>query len=180
MNLAEEVLRLKKIVNDLEKKKSIEDIILKSEFVVLGFFGLADGNANLSKSFDDSIFNSKKVLIKSLRIVPYYSANSIDMLFSDGTSETIVAGTRINRVFDSYTGAVASYLRLLINSKSEIFKTTSAAVVNLLPSDFEMDNIYALYEQVSTMNILCYFEDSGADNSPTNPNVKVYIECYIF
>lgn len=182
MNLAEKIIQLEKAVTDLQSKRSLEDIILKSRFNVLGFYGNANGTA-LTKSFDDGVFKNKSLLIKSLRIIPYYSAASEDISLDDGvtvTSETIPLDTRINRVFDSYIGASASYLRLLINGSPVIFNVDSSGAVDLLPSDFMMDNIYSHHNMVSLLSIDCYFENLALVAGVTIPDVKVYLECYIY
>lgn len=178
-----QVNSLTKKVDELEKKKSIEDIILKSKFVLLGFNGNADGTTLLTKNFDNSIILSKNLLLKSLRIIPYYGAATVDIDLTDGitnTTETIAMNVRVNRVLDSYTGAVASFMQLFIDSKNEIFNVSNTST-DLLPPDFEMDNIYALYKNIGNIDIACYFEiNDPAGSTPAIPNVKVYLECYIF
>jgi hypothetical protein len=169
---------------DFQFKKSLDEIILNSKYVVLGFQGIADGATLLTKSFADQTIRSKNLLLKSLRIIPYYSADTVDIELTDGvttTTETIGTGIRVNRILDSYTGAVASFLRLLIDSKNEIFNVSNTGNVDLLPPDFEFDNAYALYKSIQNIDMVCYFEvNDPAGSTPINPYVKIYLECYLF
>ena len=181
MNLAEKITELEKKLIDLEKRSfsKLEDIILKADFKILCFYGLADGNANLTHAFDDTLIQNKTILIKAVKIFPYYKDATVDVEFSDGTTETIAAGVRVNRVFDTYSGAAAARFDLLVNSAPVIFN--QGTNFNLLPSDYEFDNAYKLIKNVNTIDVNCYFEQADpSDSATTNPNVKVYLECYLY
>ena len=173
-----EIQSLKKRIVNLERN-NLDDIVLNSEFNVLGFYGQANG-AVLTKTFDDSVFRNKNVLLKGLKVVPYYNINSVDLNFSDGTTETIPLDTRINRIFDSYAGATASFIRFLVNGAAKIFNVDNTGAVDRLPSDYEIDNVFVLYKNVTQMNIECFFENLSLGVGTTNPLVKIYIQCYTF
>lgn len=176
--MLDKIQSLEKKINSLERN-SLDRIILKSRFNVLGFFGQANG-AVLTKAFDDGVFRNKNILLKGLKIVPYYSDDSMDLNFSDGTTEEILEDVRINRIFDSYAGATSSYLRLLVNGGNKIFNVANNGTVDRLPSDYEIDSVYALFENVTQLNIDCFFENMSLGVGVTNPYVKIYLQCYVY
>lgn len=182
INLAEKVSQLEKKITDLEKKSSsrLEEIILNSNFKVLCFYGPADGTNNLLHAFDDSIFLNRSMLIKALKIFPYYQFATNDIEFSDGTVENMAADLRVQRVIDTYQGATAAFFNLLVNRAPIIFNQGSV-MVNLLPSDYEFDNGYELIENINSIDINAFFEQADpSGGGVTNPLLKVYLECYIF
>ncbi|HES60270.1 MAG TPA: hypothetical protein ENO18_07550 [Caldithrix sp.] len=186
-NLAElqrEVEDLKKQVSSIEKKNSIEDIILKSSFWILPFSGLS--NTALTARFNTSLYFSKNVLIKSFKLVPYYLTDSEDIRFSDGTTETIPANVRANRVFDPYTntlGGISHYATILINGKPVIINVDDANQAGVIPPDYECDNIYSLHKNVTSIGIRYHNQlitDLTAPGTTGTFNLKAFLECYIF
>lgn len=169
--------------NELGRNPKLDEIIINSEFKVLGFGGEADGATPLVQGFDPNIISNKSVLIKGIQIVPYMDAAAVDFIFSDGTTETIPAGLRINRLFDAFSdagGVVVHTMRFLLNGSSVIFSTPNFR--GCPPPDFQIDNIYYLFkEKLQTMEFIYGAENSSDLAGLSVPVfVKVYVECYLF
>jgi len=181
-NLAEiqyEVGMLKKQVNELQKKSTLEDIILNGQYVVLAWQGEANG-ANLTQMFLNSIIVDKKLLIKSFRIIPYALVES-DVFFNRTSVEhfTVPVDARLINVIDLFTDAAR--INVNINGGgAPIFPTISNAA---FPLDLFVDNIYyhcktpiTKIEVQITGQILINLDVA----TPDAPNVKVIMECYLF
>lgn len=181
---------LQKELSDLKRKTSLEDIILNSEYKILAFQGNANGTA-LNHCFDDSIFKNKRMLIKGLQFFPYYVNDSIDISLSDGvttTQETIPAGGRMNRVLDIFTNFSlgAHFCSFVINGQANILNTITTGVSEpgAIPPDFSVDNIFYLVKSIVTsIDIILnteVFETLITPGTAMTPNIKAYLECYVF
>jgi hypothetical protein len=102
--------QIKKEVSDQVEKKLTDkldlfNLPLKSQYKMLLFSGRADGT-DLVPGFDFQIINNKKVVIKSIKIVPYYFGIGVDISLDDGAgtviNENTYANQRINRLFDDF------------------------------------------------------------------------------
>lgn len=187
---------LKEFINQLFARKEAQTIIKTfdmlnlpfiSKFKVFQFSGLADNN-NLTPNFNLVDIQSRYLVIKAIKIVPYYANNSIDLFLTDGVttnSETIPANLRINRLFDVYDYGVQ--LSVIINgSRIDMFPTEVAIVPPAadgnVPMDLDLDNIYYKFpEKISSFDIaldgrIC--EDIEG-NAQAVPNVKVFVQCYL-
>ena len=167
-------------MNDLSK---IEDIILRSEYKILAFAGESDGTS-LTAMFDASLFENKKMILKSIQFIPYYVANSEDVRYSDGTTETILASMRINRVFDWYGNpAVDTYRSYIAINDRPIISINNANQQGSLPIDFKVDNIYYLVPN-TVKDITIQNEAESVNNISTGgrsrANLKCFLEVYLF
>jgi hypothetical protein len=143
--------------DELGKVSSIEDIILKSNFYILPFSGETNGITftftDLTQNFDFSLLRNRKLLIKNFQVIPYVISTSaagvIDILFSDGTRETLPAGMRITKIPEAFGDLLG--LRLIINGGPiDIFQASNSH----LPLDFELDNIFKLINKpVTDLNL---------------------------
>lgn len=188
INLAEKIGMLEKRISELETRSysKLEDIILNSTFRVLPFFGQADGT-NLTHQFSDSFFINKSILIKTIKFIPYYSSDAIDISFSDGTTETIPDSFRVERVFDPSSGGgvfIAPHsVNILINGSPAILSVDPTNDPGCIPPDYVLDNIYYLKKDVQSIDVNIIQEvlsDFTAPGTTITPNIKVFIECYIF
>ena len=178
--LAEKILDLEKQVTDLKSKKSIEDIILNSDYKVLSWFGESDGTT-LNQNFDNAIIKDKKMLIKSFKIVPYAQAES-DLFFNRtaGDHFTVPGLGRLTNVFDITTG---TEIRIIINGANIGMFPIDPAQDQFYPLDLFIDNVYYHYRNfIDTMNIQVDGEifidlDVGTTGVPF---IKVIIECYLY
>ena len=123
--------QIKKEVSDQVEKKLTDkldlfNLPLKSQYKMLLFSGRADGT-DLVPGFDFQIINNKKVVIKSIKIVPYYFGIGVDISLDDGAgtviNENTYANQRINRLFDDFVSGTR--IRFFINGSS----------INFFPSD---------------------------------------------
>ena len=128
---------------------------LISQFKYLQFNGRAD-NVNLIPNFNFSEIQGKYIIIKGIKIVPYYEDASIDMYLGVAT-ETIPGNCRINRVFDAF--AFGTNLTIFINEvAARIFPQYTAIVPPFVggnvPLDLDDDNIFYKYpEKISSLDI---------------------------
>ncbi len=156
---------------------NVFNIPLKSQYTVLSFEGLADGTI-LTPKFNADLIQTRRLVIKSFRVVPYYSVESLDIWLDDGvnpvTTETLPAHTRINRIFDDFV--FGTTIEFLINGST----------INWFPGgngynlDLWLDNIFYKYPAaVNTMEVYINSRVYGAVAGLVAPEVKVLIECYI-
>jgi hypothetical protein len=171
---------IKKEISDQIDKKlltalEIFSIPLKSQYRVFTFNGRADGTA-LSINFNLADYQNRYIVIKSIRFVPYSFGNTVDILFSDGTSETIPTNTRLTRVIDDFV--VGTTINFSINGNKLFFLDGST---NGYPIDLFLDNIfYKVPERLQSIEISV---NSRIDNDLLGaliaPNIKVVFECYV-
>ncbi len=161
---------------------------LISQFRLFQFSGLAD-NTFLTGNFVPADIQGKTIVIKSIKIIPYYQIASEDFFIDDGATqniETIPANCRVNRVFDVYD--YGCQLSLLINGSrvpmfpSEVLIVPPAADGNV-PLDLDLDNIYYKYPAALTdLQVSIDAQIFTALFAPPKvgvPNVKVFIGCYL-
>jgi hypothetical protein len=166
---------------DVKKSLEIFSLPLISEYKILVWAGQANGI--LIPRFNLQHIVGRYIIIKGFEIVPYYFADGIDLAFSDGTTETIPANIRVQRCLDVYTPATANTnFRIDINGTPLSLFQTNVATGNI-PPDFKVDNIYFKFsEKVQNMAVFYSTEILTimvAPYTPQNPNVKVFIECYL-
>jgi hypothetical protein len=188
MNLLDQVNQLRKEVDTLKLKSvsPLEDIILKADYRVLGFFGTAGTIAvplALSPAFNQSIVSEKKLLIKAVHVIPYADDVAIDIELNDGattTTETITANMRLNRVWDLFGNSLT--LRIRINGDVIAMFPTDGSGNAFLPMDLSIDNIFYVHRKiVQTIEVDAggLFADDFAGGSQS-PNLYVLLECYIY
>lgn len=158
----------------------LESIILNSKYQILVFQGRSDG-ANLQPNFNINIIRGMRVLIKSIRLIPY--AFSESDVFFDNTNTvhfTVPAGGRLINVVDEFS--TTARIDLFVNGGLlPIFPTYIGNIG--YPLDLYVDNIYFYYKaKVETINMsvtgnVMIDLNTGAVEAP---NLKVLIECYIF
>lgn len=178
---------IEKIVKDelkeVKESLTILSLPLISQYRVLTWYGNADGVNLFLPAFDINSIIGRYIIIKSIEFVSYYVNNSVDINFSDGTTETIQAGVRVNRMFDTWSNfALGAHLfRMTINGNLIPFQITAEQGVP--PPDFKIDNIYYKYPQkLESMNILYgteIMESNVGAGTPVHPNVKIFVECYL-
>jgi hypothetical protein len=184
INLTEKIGLIEKKVEELEKKSfsKIEDIILNSTYRVLSFAGSAGTPAapnTLTACFDNSLILNKSILIKSIKVDAYARDPMVDIAFSDGTTETITANMRINRIFDLFTDSLNIDM-ILNESSTAIFPNDNSGDV-YFPIDLFVDNIYKLIKNVNTLTFRAgSFLALNFVGGTTQPNLIITMECYIF
>ena len=178
------IINLSVKVNNLESRFLIEEIILNSEYKILTFAGLSDG-IDLVAQFDVSLFQNRKMLVKSIAFVPYYNVDSEDIRYSDGTTETILDQMRINRVFDWFGDPPAADVintYIAINDRP-IISVPPGSTGGSLPIDFKADNIYYLVPNIVKSIIIrmgALVPDNIATGNRVAANMKCLLEVYLF
>lgn len=147
----------------------------KSTYRVLSWSGPADGTL-LTADFNIADLVGKIMVIKSFKVIPYYSDDSIDLYVTDGVTinaETIPILARIDRLFDVY-GLTA----IVMNINGGQVNLFSAS----FPLDVDLQNIYYKYpEKIQTLTLAItgtIFGDIQAQTIQT-PNLKVNMEVYL-
>jgi len=160
---------------------------LISQFRVFQFSGRAD-NSLLTPNFNLVDIQGRILVIKGIKIVPYYEDASVDLFLSDGVTdnaETIPANCRVNRIFDVYD--YGCQLSVFLNGTrlamfpTEVFIIPPAGDGNV-PIDLDIDNIFYKYpEKIQTFDMSLdaqIFEDI-LNNTVDNPLVKIFVQCYL-
>lgn len=176
-----------------EKIKDSFDLFslpLKSQFRYFQFNGLADGTL-LIPNFSLADIQGKTVVIKSIKIVPYYPPGLNiyqDFYLTDGvtTNEELIGGSvRINRLFDDYgTGCILS---LILNGSSIPMFPTNAPIVPPFVDgnctlDLDIDNIFFKYNAKLIsfdVSVNALIVSDLENNTTVNPQVKVFVGCYL-
>lgn len=165
--------------------KGLLDLPLKSDYRALLWHGLADGS-NLTLAFNINDLVGRYIVLKSFAIYPYTSQATEDFYVEDSGNteqwaETIPAGFRMNRVFDSFDEGTK--VALLFNGiPSNIFFNVGIVLGVGFPLDISLDNIYYRFpEKIQLWDIQVNARaiidlQGGLDGSP---QVKVVCECYI-
>lgn len=176
--------QIKKAVESVFNKNvsPLENIILNSQYHCLMFAGQAGAvvPVDIPATFNQAIFNGKKLLIKSIKFIPYASENTIDLSLSDGTTETVPPSMRLQRTLERFSTAVD--IRLFINgSYQNVFSSDPAN--NWFPLDLTLDNIYYNY-QSNVQSVT--FQVAGinfVDFAATGANgvfMSIILECYTY
>lgn len=182
--------REQKIKDDkIEKAIDIFSLPLISQFRLFQFSGRAD-NSILLPNFNIVDIAQRILVIKGIKIVPYYEDNSIDLYLTDGVtinSETIPANCRIDRVFDVYD--YGCQLSIFINGGRIPLFPIEVAVVppqadGNVPLDLDLDNIYYKFpEKITSLEVRLdaqIFESIVSSAQVLdNPLVKVFMQCYL-
>jgi hypothetical protein len=165
-----------------EQEKLVESIDLISlpfisTYKNLTWSGAANGTA-LVPGFLIGDIQNKVMVIKSFKVTNYYAANSVDLYVNDGVTtnaETVVAGARIDRLFDAYAGGTTINFR--INSSPVSF------FQGLFSADIDKENIfykcpYTIQSLTLAITTVVYttIVPAGATG---NPNVKAEMEVYL-
>lgn len=164
---------------------------LISKFKYLQFNGLADGTP-LVPNFNQADLNGRLLIIKGIKIVPYYPAGGAinqDFYITDGVTtnqELITGNTNINRLFEDY--GYGCKLQISISGTPlDMFPQFTPIVPPFVggncPLDLDIDNIYYKYpEKISSLNIsvdASIFNIIDAAAAVVVPNVKVFVQCYL-
>jgi hypothetical protein len=142
------------------------------------FTGAADGNPLDPEFTEDQILN-KTLRLKGFRIIPYYQAAAEDFVFSDGTTETVGAQARVNRLFDLWSQGARIDFRIN-GTRLNFFEIAGAA--NGYPMDLWLDNIDYLYSekvQELTISIIGEIETDVPGVASQQPLLKVIVEVYL-
>lgn len=183
---------LKKGLSNLGQALNNFAIPLISQYRMFTFYGAADGT-DLAPNFVPADIVNKYFVLKSIQIECYYPSDAVtneDFFVSDGGgsvfSESILGAYRIDRLFPQYGNS--GLLSLMINgSASPLFTINPGIVppfpVGNIPLDSKIDNIFYRYpDKLTSLNIrlnAIIFRQLQAAIT-VNPNVKVYLECYLF
>lgn len=175
--------------DQIEKALDLVTLPLNSQFKFLQFSGLADGT-NLVQNFPPDLLPGRVIVIKAIKVLPYYSADSIDFSITDGVttnSETVRVDSRVNRVFDEAYKSNRFFLD--INGRAvDLFPVfTPGAILppvelGNIPMDLDVDNIfYKFPEKITSLQIrlngrISSNVTTGADQTPF---VKVWMQCYL-
>lgn len=177
----DKIRELEKRIATLENN-SLSNIILNSQYYCIGFAGTAD-NTNLSKRFDDSILKNKRMLIKSVRLIPFAQVETQELYNNtSGDVFTIPASARINKSIDDITqGAKIS---IIINgTEINLFTSTSLNNNQSHPFDLFCDNIYFNQKSVvSSIDVRINGQLFIDLLTPATgiPLIKVFIELYVY
>lgn len=156
--------------------KGLIDLPLKSEYRILEWDGRADGtDLAFGGGFAITDIQKRVMIIKSFRLIPYYSADGIDFNFSDGTTETVFNNTRINRLFDFITAG--TNIDFILNDIPLVM-----FMADDYPADLFVDNVYyKFHEKIQSIAVrvnMRVVQDLSTGAAAT-PNVRVVVECYL-
>lgn len=163
---------------------------LISQFRYFQFNGLADGTP-LVPNFQAADVLGKTIVIKSVRIVPYYVAGGVvnqDFYVTDGATinqELIGGNCRINRLFDVFS--YGCLLEVIINGSAlPIFPNSVPIVPPFVGGnstlDLDVDNIFYKHSvKANSFDVTVDAQIFNVLNVPAIvvPNVKVFIGCYL-
>jgi len=159
---------------------SLDSIILNSQYTCLVFWGRSDGS-QLVQNFNQLIIRGKRILIKSIRILPYAFADS-DVFYNATTGDhyTVPGGGRLINVVDDMT--TSARIEFFINEFLMNFFPTYIGTQGY-PLDLFLDNIYYNFkEKVESLRISVdgnvYTDLSGV--AQNNPWIKLLVECYLY
>jgi hypothetical protein len=163
------------------QQDSIESIVLNSKYVVLTFVGFTTGVVNLQHFFLDDVILNRRLLIKSVKLIPFALADAVDELYNLTTGDHFVINenARITKCVDAFTST--GHIQLFINGVD----------VNLFPSvaaggqvlDLFVDNIYYNYKAPIAsidMNILGSIVSNFETQAEDTVKIKVLIEAYSY
>lgn len=175
------------ILESLDKVKSrlgamfspLENIIINSQYRVIAFSGRANGTF-LNQNFLFNAIDKKRMLIKSIRLIPYAFVQT-DVLWNSTTGDqfSVPPLARIPTVIDTFT--TSPRITIEINgTRQDIFPSVTPGAYTM---DLFVDNIYSNYKsKVSTLNV-SVLGDVFVDlptGTPGAPTIKVLIECYSY
>lgn len=180
---------LKSSLDAAASKLDLFTLPLISQFRLFQFSGRAD-NSLLTPNFNLVDIIGKTLVLKAIKIVPYYEAASIDFFINDGattSSETIAANCRINRIFDVYD--FGCQLTVFINGSrvplfpNEVVIVPPAGDGNV-PLDLDIDNIYYKHNAKLTsfdISLDAQMFQSIINTAPVidQPLVKIFVQCYL-
>jgi len=178
-----------KLAADAKAAFDLFTLPLISQFRFFQFSGRAD-NSLLTPNFNLVDIQGKTIVIKSIKIVPYYEANSIDFYITDGVtinSETIPANCRVNRAFDVYD--YGCQLTMLINGSrvplfpQEVVIVPPAGDGNV-PLDLDIDNIFYKHNAKLTsfelrLDAQIFSSIVSTAQVIDQPLVKIFVQCYL-
>lgn len=177
-------------INELNKAAfDLFTLPLISQFRYFQFSGRAD-NSILTPNFNLVDIQGKTIVIKGIKIVPYYEANSIDFYVTDGVTtntETIPANCRVNRAFDVYD--FGCQLTVELNGArvplfpNEVVIVPPAGDGNV-PIDLDVDNIFYKHNaKLTSFNIRLDAQIFSSIVSTAQvidqPLVKIFVQCYL-
>lgn len=165
---------------DIKKSLEIFNLPLISQYKLLLWNGQANG-INMIPNFPIADIQGKFIVIKSIRVVPYYNGGGIDITLDDGATvanEVVWNGSRIDRLFDDY--ANGAYFNLSINNI--ILPLFTNVGISGFPLDINLDNIF--YKFPAAIQNIDFQINARVINDLTTgalvvPLVKAYIECYL-
>lgn len=182
-DLIKRIESLEEANEELSNKIDLVTLPLKTAYKVLMWYGLGNGAAPLTPSFNIQEIQGKVITIKAVRIFNYYNADAIDLWLDDGAgtnnTEEIETGYRINRLFDRWGSG--TQIQFVING-APISTFAQAAGVSHYPADLDLDNIfYEFPSKVQTWDVTVFTEilEDLMNKTVSSPLVKVMVECYI-
>jgi hypothetical protein len=167
------------VKNYFDDEINLFNLPLKSQYKVLMFTGRADGT-DLTPRFNLNEITERTIVVKSIKIVPYYFGVGVDISLDDGAgtviNEATFANQRINRLFDDFVAGTT--INFQINGSTINFFPGALC----FPLDLWIDNIMYKYPaKIINMNVqvLSSVINDLTTGALVNPNVKVMIECYL-
>lgn len=172
--------QLEKRIYDLETKSSLEKIILNSRYFCLSFSGFTTGVTDFTNNFDISILRNHKLLIKSIKLVPFASATT-DEFYNAGSGDQfqVLENMELKRPINYFTSVGKISIRIN-NVDVPLFPNTTS---NFQVLDLFVDNIYFNYNknlQSIAVNIDGDLVDDIPADSTTHAKMKVLMEVYSY
>lgn len=169
----------KEVDKKLKESLSIFSLPLISQYKVFSFHGRADGT-DLTLGFNIEDIVGRILVLKSLKIYPYYFGTGNDIWLFDGVTNSVEAtynNQRINKITDDLVAGTK--IDLFINGGlCNIFLNTGIK----LPLDISLDNIFYKHpEKIASisMRVTSSVINDLTTGALVNPNVKVVVECYL-
>lgn len=165
------------------QKLDLLTLPLMSQYKVLIFTGRANGTT-LNAGFNLANIAKRSIVIKRIKLIPYYFSNAVDLDLFDGAThntETIQANFRINRLFDSWPTSTVIDVRLN-GFRLPIFENQA---IPGYPLDLDVDNIYYHFPvklidtnpiDVRITGDVCVNIAAGTTEAPL---IKVVMEVYL-
>jgi hypothetical protein len=165
-----------------EQQKLVERIDLISlpfisTYKNLTWYGTANGTP-LTPVFVIGDIQNKVMIIKSFKIANYYHANSVDLYVTDGittNAETVVAGARMDRLFDAFAGGTTIDFRIN-NLPVSFFQGLFSADVDKQSIYYKCPYTIQSLQLAITTVIYTTIVPAGATG---NPDVKAEMEVYL-
>jgi len=171
--------QIEKRISDLENN-SIDKIVLNSRYYCLSFSGFTTGVTDFTNNFDISLLRNHKLLIKSIKLIPFASATTDEFYnATSGDQFQVLENMKLNRPIDYFTSA--GKISIKINSVDvPLFPNTTS---NFQVLDLFVDNIYYNHK-TPVQNIKVNIDGDMVDDIPADSSnyvkMKVLMEVYSY
>lgn len=164
------------------KELTLQQMLLRSQYRCLTFYGAADGAADLTPNFNIADLQDRYLIIKAVRLVPYCDQAYVDFVVAEAGvtwTETIPITGQVNRIFGTYPDS-CSIIMTINNIPNKMF--SQVATENSYPADLQIDNIFYLHPEKLvnwTFNVDMNLINNLETAAESNPNIQVVVECYL-